>query len=360
MTAATAFDRITDALRANQKIVKPTGPGKASAQCPAHEDRNPSLSVKRIEGQVLVCCHAGCDNLDVMAALGLSKSDFYDNPRGPTYTYDDGRSVHRTPDKRFRQSGNTNGQQTTLYRLGEIQKAVANDRLIFFVEGEKDVHAIESLGEIATTAPMGASNVDKCDLSPLHGGRVIVIVDRDQAGEDRARYIRGALKAKHRWSSHNPKSARMSPTTAAGYGLDELVPVADNKAQATADSSSYKQGEDRPRVDVRNDAHAAAWLRQELGRCELAGIFRRDNLLVHTPRIGLVHTPRIGEDGYLPPEDLGLIDAGPAQVRPITTAGVKALVETRHHCWRTITVREDGENGKKESVKKEVAALFPQ
>ena len=110
-----------------------------------------------------------------------------------------------------------------------------------------------------------------------------------------------------------------------------------------------KQGAngDRPRVDVRNDAHAAAWLRQELGRGELAGIFRRDDLLVHTPRMG--------EEGYLPPEDLGLIEAGPAQVRPITTIGVKSLIETRYQCWRTITVREEGQ-----SDKVEVAALFPQ
>jgi hypothetical protein len=104
----------------------------------------------------------------------------------------------------------------------------------------------------------------------------------------------------------------------------------------------------RTPVDVRNGALAADWLRAELGRGQLAGIFRRDDLLVHTPRIG--------EDGYLPPEDLGLIDAGPAQVRPITTVGLKSLIETRYQCWTTITVRD--ENGK--SVKREVPALFPQ
>jgi len=103
----------------------------------------------------------------------------------------------------------------------------------------------------------------------------------------------------------------------------------------------------RPRVNVRNDAHAADWLRLELGRGELSGIFRRDDLLVHAPRIG--------EEGYLPPESLGLVDAGPAQVRPITTIGVKSLIETRYQCWRTTTVREAGE-----STQIEVAALFPQ
>jgi hypothetical protein len=36
------------------------------ARCPAHEDRNPSLSVHDAdEGKVLVCCHAGCDQARV-------------------------------------------------------------------------------------------------------------------------------------------------------------------------------------------------------------------------------------------------------------------------------------------------------
>jgi hypothetical protein len=58
----------------------------------------------------------------------------------------------------------------------------------------------------------------------------------------------------------------------------------------------------------------------------------------------------MGEDGYIPPEDLGLVDAGPAQVRPITTTQVKSLIETRYQCWRTVG---------KGNNKQVVAALFP-
>lgn len=39
------------------------------ARCPAHDDRDPSLSIKEVEGKVLVKCHAGCDQRDVIAAL---------------------------------------------------------------------------------------------------------------------------------------------------------------------------------------------------------------------------------------------------------------------------------------------------
>ena len=39
------------------------------ARCPAHDDREPSLSIREADGKVLVRCHAGCDQRDVIAAL---------------------------------------------------------------------------------------------------------------------------------------------------------------------------------------------------------------------------------------------------------------------------------------------------
>jgi hypothetical protein len=39
------------------------------ARCPAHDDREPSLSIRDSDGKVLVRCHAGCDQRDVIAAL---------------------------------------------------------------------------------------------------------------------------------------------------------------------------------------------------------------------------------------------------------------------------------------------------
>jgi len=40
-----------------------------TARCPAHDDREPSLSIRDADGKVLVHCHAGCDQRDVIAAL---------------------------------------------------------------------------------------------------------------------------------------------------------------------------------------------------------------------------------------------------------------------------------------------------
>jgi putative DNA primase/helicase len=57
-----------------ETIAKALGGRKAGAgwmaRCPAHEDREPSLSLKDADGgKVLLCCHAGCDQQKVIAAL---------------------------------------------------------------------------------------------------------------------------------------------------------------------------------------------------------------------------------------------------------------------------------------------------
>ena len=41
----------------------------ATARCPAHEDRTPSLSISVVDGHVLWKCHAGCTQEEVTAAL---------------------------------------------------------------------------------------------------------------------------------------------------------------------------------------------------------------------------------------------------------------------------------------------------
>jgi putative DNA primase/helicase len=51
------------------------------ARCPAHEDREPSLSIKDADGgKVLVRCHAGCDQQKVIPALKARGSDVPDAP----------------------------------------------------------------------------------------------------------------------------------------------------------------------------------------------------------------------------------------------------------------------------------------
>ena len=55
--------------------VRPAGPNSWVARCPAHDDRNPSLSVSVKEGRVLLHCFAGCPPEAVLEAVGLTWRD---------------------------------------------------------------------------------------------------------------------------------------------------------------------------------------------------------------------------------------------------------------------------------------------
>jgi len=95
----TAYERLRDALESGGKTVRDNGHGRLNAQCPAHDDGNPSLSVTAIEGSVLLHCHAGCQVEDVLAAVEFTKADLFDNRRHTTYTYPGGRLVTRKANK---------------------------------------------------------------------------------------------------------------------------------------------------------------------------------------------------------------------------------------------------------------------
>lgn len=61
-----------DALVSRLEKCKRTGNGSWIARCPAHEDKNPSLTVRELEdGRVLVHCFAGCSVEAVLGALSL-------------------------------------------------------------------------------------------------------------------------------------------------------------------------------------------------------------------------------------------------------------------------------------------------
>jgi hypothetical protein len=71
--------RIEDVL-SRLEAVQPSKNG-FMARCPAHEDRNPSLSVSPgADGKILLKCFSGCTTEAVCAPLGIGvKALFYDN-----------------------------------------------------------------------------------------------------------------------------------------------------------------------------------------------------------------------------------------------------------------------------------------
>lgn len=175
----TAYERLRDALASNG-IVREAGAGRLVAQCPGHDDRNPSLSVTATEGSALLYCHAGCEVDQVLDGLGWSRKDLFDNGRDATYAYPGGRKVHRNPDKRFSQSGNR--ADRSLFHADRIGAAAA----VFVCEGEKDVLAAEAAGLAAVCSAMGAGKAARFDWEPLRGKRVTVVADNDEPGRKHA------------------------------------------------------------------------------------------------------------------------------------------------------------------------------
>ncbi len=64
-------------IAAKVKKVRMTGPGKATALCPAHPDKRPSLSLRDVDGRILVYCFAGCTTEAVCSALNIDVSDLF-------------------------------------------------------------------------------------------------------------------------------------------------------------------------------------------------------------------------------------------------------------------------------------------
>lgn len=68
---------IEDRVLSRLNKCRSAGRNKWTACCPAHDDRNPSLSISFVDdGRVLMYCQAGCDFNDVVSAMGLQLSDF--------------------------------------------------------------------------------------------------------------------------------------------------------------------------------------------------------------------------------------------------------------------------------------------
>ena len=65
--------------------VKATGADRWTALCPAHDDRRPSLSLRHAEERVLLHCWSGCAAGDIVAALGLSLADLFDDNERHAY-----------------------------------------------------------------------------------------------------------------------------------------------------------------------------------------------------------------------------------------------------------------------------------
>jgi putative DNA primase/helicase len=178
-----------------------------SACCPAHKDRTPSLSLRDVDGKVLVHCHAGCEQTAVVEALkakGLWPENIEVKPViTQTYDYVDetGKLLYqicRIEPKGFlqRRPDGYGGwvwkkhPRQVLYHLPEVLEAP----IVFIAEGEKDVETLRAYGFVATTNAGGAKAPWLAEFSEaLRDREVIIIPDNDQPGWNRAAIIARSL-----------------------------------------------------------------------------------------------------------------------------------------------------------------------
>lgn len=189
---------------------KQIGTQQWKARCPAHDDRDPSLSLGvGAKGQALLTCHAGCSLEAICDALNISVAELFPHSvrkskktgtASAEYIYRDekGEPLYRVlrfnaNQKRAKyfvqersdgRGGWIRGLGTArkvLYRLHELSNADHN-REVFLVEGEKCVEALEGVGLLASTNPGGAAGWRDCYADTLAGRTVIFLPDNDEGG----------------------------------------------------------------------------------------------------------------------------------------------------------------------------------
>ena len=198
------------------------------ARCPCHDDSTASLKIDDADdGKVLLHCHAGCSQQDIvdhLKAAGMWKANGTRPPPGvrppaaskpvraglgklvASYDYVDTDGalrfqVCRFEPKTFRQrrpdgdgwQWGMQGVELIPYRLPEVVEQVGKGLGVFAVEGEKDVDALRAIGCVATCNPQGAGKWRPEFARWFEGATVIVLPDNDDPGRRHAEQVRDML-----------------------------------------------------------------------------------------------------------------------------------------------------------------------
>lgn len=188
-----------------------------SLRCPAHDDKNPSLSISEAnDGTILLKCFRGCSFNEICTTLNINPSNLFPPKSHPpiphpsnieqqangkkNYPYHDeqGNLLYmklRIPDKdgkrfewqRLDNQGNIirniQGCRKVLYQLPVLLKGIQENKIVFLVEGEKDANTLLKLNQIATTAPT-PQWLDEY-TNTLKDADVIILYDYDKTGYEK-------------------------------------------------------------------------------------------------------------------------------------------------------------------------------
>jgi hypothetical protein len=171
---------------------------RIQAFCPAHEDKNASLSILVNQDKILIFCHAGCYISDILKAADLTYADlFNDKSTIGVYQYryeNNDFAYEKIKDKT--QKGKTfwqrsiqgddiipniEGIKQVPYNYPKVIEAIKSESPILYVEGEKDADTGRLLGYTSTT--MGGASSWKDEYSPFFKNAVLILIpDKDNPG----------------------------------------------------------------------------------------------------------------------------------------------------------------------------------
>lgn len=129
--------------------------------------------------------------------------------------------------------------EPVFYRAPEVDHALQTGQIIWIVEGEKDADNAAAQGVCATTNAQGALSFPTELLDQLSGASVAIAADRDKAGWTRAVELHGELTKRGCTTQilapvPSEAKADLSDHLAAGYSINQLLPVSIDDARALA------------------------------------------------------------------------------------------------------------------------------
>lgn len=237
------------------------GNGGYIARCPAHDDRNPSLSISEGNGgKVLLHCFAGCTIDEICKACDLNVSDLFSKQSEKAcrieYPYKDAqgnilfKKVRLEPgangknksffwerlDEKGKIAKNLKGCEKVLYRLHELLNGISANKIIFLVEGEKDADSLISRELIGTTS--GESLFwSKSFTEILRDADLVILYDMDKTGMQRRDLLCKELYGKVKrlrvvdlpgLKYQDSHGADLSDWLAQGHTVDDLLKIVKN------------------------------------------------------------------------------------------------------------------------------------
>lgn len=214
-TPGAALQRVLDALGRAGKTVEQQRNGDYLAQCPAHDDRSPSLAVAQKSGKVVMFCHALCDLGDILNVLRIGYADLFDQPlpvkarratKNVLREFPYSNAASELTGTQVRQRDQSNGKRQffpmkpnpdgswdlgasdemkqTPFQLPDLIAAIARGDPIWVAEGERDVQTLQYRCHVTATSNWGgAGKWGEKHAYWLRGANVTICIDRDKPGK---------------------------------------------------------------------------------------------------------------------------------------------------------------------------------